>query len=103
VAIWSTLELNIAIVCSCLGTLKPLISRFFPRLLSTTRTNRNVYIRQDDGQDGNGHESGTAKSRYATVKAKADHESQREMVARSADSVELSDFEANTGDTKAQY
>ena len=37
-AIWSSTELNVAILCSCLPTLKGLISRIWPKLLSTGNT-----------------------------------------------------------------
>lgn len=40
-AIWSSTELNVAILCSCLPTLKGLISRIWPRLLSTGHTGSN--------------------------------------------------------------
>ncbi|KAI9054553.1 hypothetical protein LZ554_001709 [Drepanopeziza brunnea f. sp. 'monogermtubi'] len=40
-AIWSAVELNTAIVCACLPSMKPVVSRLFPRLLSTT--NRGKY------------------------------------------------------------
>ncbi|KAK1750077.1 hypothetical protein QBC47DRAFT_124595 [Echria macrotheca] len=33
-ATWNSWEINIAIVCACLTTMKPLASRFFPRLFS---------------------------------------------------------------------
>ncbi|KAF3809640.1 hypothetical protein GCG54_00012927 [Colletotrichum gloeosporioides] len=36
IAEWSIIELNTAIVCACLITLKPLARRFFPRLLGST-------------------------------------------------------------------
>ncbi|KAH7304554.1 hypothetical protein B0I35DRAFT_330539, partial [Stachybotrys elegans] len=32
VAIWSCIELNVAIICACLTTLRPLITRLYPRL-----------------------------------------------------------------------
>ena len=35
-AIWSNLELNIGILCSCLPTLKALVSRSFPRALGSS-------------------------------------------------------------------
>jgi hypothetical protein len=35
-AIWSGIEINVAIACASLPALKPLISKFLPRLLSTT-------------------------------------------------------------------
>jgi hypothetical protein len=35
-AIWGSVEVNLAIICACLMTLKPLIVRIFPRLLKST-------------------------------------------------------------------
>jgi hypothetical protein len=35
-AIWGSVEVNLAIICACLTTLKPLIVRMFPRLLKST-------------------------------------------------------------------
>ena len=37
-AIWSSTELNVAVLCSCLPTLKGLISRIWPKLLSSGHT-----------------------------------------------------------------
>ncbi|KAI7209928.1 hypothetical protein KC333_g8498 [Hortaea werneckii] len=34
-ALWSALEINIAIICSCIPTLKSMATRFFPRIFST--------------------------------------------------------------------
>lgn len=34
IAIWSSIELNTAIVCACSMTLKPLVHRFFPRMFT---------------------------------------------------------------------
>ncbi|KAK3670136.1 hypothetical protein LTR78_009983 [Recurvomyces mirabilis] len=36
-AIWSSVELNTAILCSCLPTLKTCVSRYFPRFFGNTR------------------------------------------------------------------
>ncbi|KAK5044881.1 hypothetical protein LTR84_010419 [Exophiala bonariae] len=36
-ATWSSCELNVGIACSCVPAFRPLISRIFPRLLSSTR------------------------------------------------------------------
>jgi len=36
IAIWSGIEVNVAIACSSISTLKPLVSKTFPRLLSST-------------------------------------------------------------------
>ena len=35
-ATWSNVEINLGIICACLPTLRPLIRRFFPRVLATT-------------------------------------------------------------------
>lgn len=34
-ATWSSIELNTAIICACLPTLKPVVNIVFPRLLGT--------------------------------------------------------------------
>ncbi|KAL9625282.1 MAG: hypothetical protein Q9160_000684 [Pyrenula sp. 1 TL-2023] len=34
---WSSLEVNVAVICACLPMLKPLIVHIFPRLLGSTR------------------------------------------------------------------
>ncbi|KAK3896661.1 hypothetical protein C8A05DRAFT_20412 [Staphylotrichum tortipilum] len=35
VAYWGAVEVNLAIICACLTTLKPLVARFFPKLLDS--------------------------------------------------------------------
>ena len=37
-AIWSNIEANVGIICACLPTIKPIISRVFPHLLGSTRS-----------------------------------------------------------------
>ncbi|GFF22476.1 hypothetical protein IFM61606_08501 [Aspergillus udagawae] len=39
-AYWTAAECNVAIICACLPFLRPLISRIFPRLLSTKSYNK---------------------------------------------------------------
>lgn len=39
-AYWTAAECNVAIICSCLPFLRPIISRIFPKLLSTASYNR---------------------------------------------------------------
>ncbi|KAJ5747305.1 uncharacterized protein N7511_009001 [Penicillium nucicola] len=39
-AYWTAAECNVAIICSCLPFLRPIISRIFPKLLSTNSHNR---------------------------------------------------------------
>jgi len=35
-AIWSSIEVNVAIICACLATLKPLLTRYAPKILGAT-------------------------------------------------------------------
>lgn len=35
-AIWSAIEVNVAIICACLATLKPLLTRYAPKILGAT-------------------------------------------------------------------
>ena len=51
-AIWSSLEVNIGILCSCLPTLKAMVSRYFPRAFNSS------YLRGSD----HSHERGRAES-----------------------------------------
>ncbi|TVY80510.1 Satratoxin biosynthesis SC1 cluster protein, partial [Lachnellula suecica] len=37
-AIWSNIEVNVVIICASLPTIKPLVSKIFPRLLSSTKS-----------------------------------------------------------------
>lgn len=50
VAIWTSVELNTAIICACLPTLKPLASRLFPPLLLSSRSHAH-YQRYGSGID----------------------------------------------------
>jgi hypothetical protein len=55
VAAWSSLEINVGIICACLPTLKPIVDKMFPGLLhdparrrmggSSANGNRNIYDR----------------------------------------------------------
>ena len=38
-ATWSSVELNVGILCACLPTLRPILNKFFPRLLLSTHRN----------------------------------------------------------------
>lgn len=53
IAIWSVIEVNCAIVGACLPTLKPLIARIFPGLLSTgfKRSRNTPYLHHSAGVD----------------------------------------------------
>ncbi|PWY84858.1 PTH11-like integral membrane protein [Aspergillus heteromorphus CBS 117.55] len=44
-AYWTAAECNVAIICACLPFLRPLISRIFPRFLSTNTNSYNRYTR----------------------------------------------------------
>jgi hypothetical protein len=51
-AIWSSLEVNIGILCSCLPTLKAMVSRYFPRAFNSS------YLRGSDHSHERGHAEG---------------------------------------------
>jgi hypothetical protein len=56
-ATWSSVELNVGIICACLPTIKPVLSHFFPRLLQsrqrdTIELRADRYIRHGGGSDG---------------------------------------------------
>ena len=47
VTIWSTVEINVGIICVCMPSLRVLLVRIFPKLLGTTRnTSANEYYPQ---------------------------------------------------------
>ncbi|KAB8068775.1 integral membrane protein [Aspergillus leporis] len=43
-ASWSAIECNVGIICACLPTLRPLVSRVVPHLLSTLSTRNPSYV-----------------------------------------------------------
>ncbi|KUJ11052.1 PTH11-like integral membrane protein [Mollisia scopiformis] len=45
-SLWSNIEANVGIICASLPTIKPLVSRLFPHLLSTNRSNQGAYQTQ---------------------------------------------------------
>ncbi|KAL3452017.1 hypothetical protein BJX65DRAFT_320778 [Aspergillus insuetus] len=47
-AYWTAAECNVAIICACLPFLRPLISRIFPRFLSTGNSYNNRYTRNNN-------------------------------------------------------
>jgi hypothetical protein len=91
-AIWGSVEVNLAIICACLTTLKPLIARMFPRLLKSTHmeTPRSLgYISR-----GTGPAASASRSRGTRVKL-ASGSSVKLCNTRSNDSEEggMDDFE----------
>ena len=67
-AIWSNVEMNVGIVCSCLPTLKGLVQRFFPRLFPTVHTGWSSN-RYDMGSSGR-----STSKRYRVSHSAIDHE-----------------------------
>ncbi|KAL3495295.1 hypothetical protein BJX62DRAFT_196525, partial [Aspergillus germanicus] len=47
-AYWTAAECNVAIICACLPFLRPLVSRIFPRFLSTGNSYNNRYTRNNN-------------------------------------------------------
>lgn len=60
IAIWSTIELNTAVLCGCLPTLKPLLARTFPRFFQTAHTHG--YYQHHNSGRGTRHETKTTHS-----------------------------------------
>lgn len=63
IAIWSSLEINVAILCACVPALKPLFVKVFPRLITSfsesakrSRTGNsahgNIHLRSFDNRSG---------------------------------------------------
>jgi hypothetical protein len=52
-AIWSVIEMNVGIICGSLATLRPLISRLFPKLLSSKADSLPTHNRTVDLPAGN--------------------------------------------------
>ena len=55
VAYWGAVEVNLAIICACLTTLKPLLTRFFPKLLgslSSEKTSQGGALSHTGGRSG---------------------------------------------------
>lgn len=64
---WSFIEMNMGIICACLPTLQPLVSRMFPRLASSsnqTRARGNHYKTQSTGRM---HGQGLTGQEYSTM------------------------------------
>ncbi|KAK3109907.1 hypothetical protein LTR53_016352 [Teratosphaeriaceae sp. CCFEE 6253] len=62
-AIWSSVEINTGILCSCLPTLKACVSRFWPRLFTTKHSRSRTTARQSAARGGNG---GNGSRTYAS-------------------------------------
>jgi hypothetical protein len=60
-AIWSGIEINVAIACASLPALKPLISKVLPRLLSTTDSKNLSGNKLGSRQTNTFHEVGSKK------------------------------------------
>jgi hypothetical protein len=56
-AIWSNLEVNIGIVCSCLPTLKAMVTRWFPRTFNSSYLRGSDHSHEQNGR-ANGAENG---------------------------------------------
>ncbi|KAF2009340.1 hypothetical protein BU24DRAFT_468309 [Aaosphaeria arxii CBS 175.79] len=95
IAIWSVVEVNGAIVGACLPTLKPLISRWFPGLLSSghsrPRTNTHSYFRHGTGADG------TSRSNASRERPIPDFSSATQILGDDDDGVVLEDMERKNG------
>ncbi|KAK4112522.1 hypothetical protein N656DRAFT_93099 [Canariomyces notabilis] len=44
IAVWTMLEVNLAVVCACITTIKPVLARIFPRLLTPEISESNMSV-----------------------------------------------------------
>jgi hypothetical protein len=44
IAVWTMLEVNLAVVCACITTIKPVLARIFPRLLTPEISENNMSV-----------------------------------------------------------
>jgi hypothetical protein len=88
-AIWTIIEVSTGIICACLPTIKPLVSRFFPRLLSTNRIRRGTQLSNTYGTTPAGRMiplSHNDSSWRTTTTVQAGHKAQQDMeTGRSTD------------------
>lgn len=50
---WSTVEINVGIICACMPSLRVLLVRLFPKLLGTTQhSNNRYYVNQSHSHKG---------------------------------------------------
>ncbi|KAJ5151299.1 uncharacterized protein N7482_010551 [Penicillium canariense] len=73
VLLWSTVELNLSIMCGCVPSLRPLFSRFLPRIVhSPVRTQRSTDpgTSTSDGQHGLHSLSGDSVRKFGRMKRK---------------------------------
>lgn len=57
-ALWSIIELTVAIIAACLPTLGPLVSRFFPKFMNLTSSARNNGGSYGNSRSGGGRGTG---------------------------------------------
>jgi hypothetical protein len=75
-AIWSAIELNTSIICSCLPTLRPLLAKWMPGGgLSSVQNDRSTYQRY-------GSASGAHRSAYKETKSNLRSISSEEMALK---------------------
>jgi hypothetical protein len=100
VAILSCIELNTAIICPCLPTLKPLISRHFPRLLSPSKPCRCHHHQHGCGVDAQQSDANSTKSRSSEQRHSTSKRTPRDSRSSNGglgtlESFDLEDLEAH--------
>ncbi|KAF2651524.1 hypothetical protein K491DRAFT_719793, partial [Lophiostoma macrostomum CBS 122681] len=96
IAIWSVIEVNGAIVGACLPTLKPLITKLFPRLLSSGRSNGQTYNTHSYYRHGTGADGTRTTTNRRTGTGLEDFSSERGIFPGDTDLV-LSDLDTKGG------
>jgi len=60
---WSTIEINVGIICACMPSIRLLLLRFFPRFMGTTKDRSYVYSHNRSGGKIPGEGSGSGGSK----------------------------------------
>jgi hypothetical protein len=64
---WSTIEVNVGIICACLPTARLMLKRIFPALGGTSRNTKGYYASNDANGGGKWPERSQTTSRSAVV------------------------------------
>ncbi|KAK1990638.1 CFEM domain-containing protein [Colletotrichum falcatum] len=73
VAMWSTVEINVGIICACMPSIRVILVQLFPKILGTTRTGGSQaakYYVNSSGGGGSGGVGGRSRNRTLGSEAK---------------------------------
>ncbi|OJJ50368.1 hypothetical protein ASPZODRAFT_149708 [Penicilliopsis zonata CBS 506.65] len=65
-AVWSTIEINVGIICACMPTMRVILVRLFPRLMGSTRSDPRHYYESGSRSRGR-NRSTTRRSGFPSI------------------------------------